>query len=79
MATDRRIPSNQRFLLHCKDCEILLAEFEQTTDQQIVMRIIVDQFAIRPPDSGVQIDGSVFGVCPACGGETEFPSKYLPL
>jgi hypothetical protein len=74
----RRIPPHQSIALHCKDCGILMVEFEQKTTDVITPRVFTDFFGVEVPDSGLHLDGVAIGVCPKCGGKTEFPAKYLP-
>jgi len=70
--------ANRRIPLHCKDCGILMVEFEQKTADVITTHVFINLFGVEVPDPGFRLDGLVIGVCPQCGGKTEFPAKYLP-
>ena len=73
----RETVATRRIPLHCKDCGILLVEFEQKTDNVMIPHVVENLFGVQVPDAGLHINGVAIGVCPKCGGKTEFPAKYL--
>jgi len=67
---------NPRIPIRCKGCKFLMVEFEEKTNGSFTP-YSYGGFGVEAPDPHLRVDGIALAVCSRCGGETEFPAKYL--